>query len=61
MKFQVVNRDNIPVMCTESVSCVPDEKELLSMQKAGYKFKVDGKVMTIKKIKEMKNRQGELQ
>lgn len=52
MLFQVVNDNGVPVFHTEYISCIPDESQLTSMQKAGYKFKVDGKSVSIKKIKE---------
>ena len=53
MKFQVINDKGVPVMGTEYVSCIPDEQQLSSMAKAGYKFKIDGKAMSIKKIKQV--------
>ncbi|MDD6022207.1 MAG: hypothetical protein PUB94_06125 [Oscillospiraceae bacterium] len=53
MKFQVVNDKGSPVMETEHISCIPDYSSLSSMSKAGYKFKVDGKIINLKKIKEM--------
>ncbi len=41
-------------MQTVSESCFPDEDELTIMSKAGYRFKVDGKIMTMKKFKEIR-------
>ena len=41
-------------MQTSSLSCIYDRAVLLSMQKAGYKFKIDGKTATIKEICELK-------
>lgn len=52
MLFQVVNDKCISVFRTEFASCIPDESQLMSMQKVGYKFKIDGKAVSIKKIKE---------
>ena len=52
MKFEVVNDKNKAVMSTESLSCIPNKDALNSMSKAGYKFKLDGKAMTIKKLNE---------
>lgn len=52
MKFEVVNDKGVTVMFTEMPSCVPDEPQLTSMQKAGYKFKIDDKAASIKKVKE---------
>lgn len=53
MKFEVVNDKGITVMCTESESCIPNEDELYIMNKEKYKFKIDGKIVSIKKIKEI--------
>lgn len=39
-------------MQTETWLCVPDEDTLKLMSNAGYKFKLDGKTITTKKIKE---------
>lgn len=52
MKFEVVNDKGVTVMQTEMKSCVPNDDELFTMSKAGYKFKLDGKSVSIKKIKE---------
>ena len=50
MKFEVVNDKNVPMMSTTYISCIPEKDELTSMSKAGYKFKLDGKSITIKKL-----------
>ena len=52
MKFEVVNDKNKVVMNTTSADCVPSKDTLTLMSKAGYKFKLDGKVITIKKLNE---------
>ena len=52
MKFEVVNDKNITVMSTTSASCIYDKDILKSMAKAGYKFKLDGKTITVKKLDE---------
>lgn len=52
MKFEVINDKNKTVMSTTSLSCIPNKNELNSMSKAGYKFKIDGKAITIKKLNE---------
>lgn len=52
MIFQAIHKYTNYGMRTEHVSCIYDEKTLMSMQKAGYKFKIDGKPATIKQIKE---------
>ena len=52
MKFEVINDKNKTVMSTDSPSCIPDKGTLDSISKAGYKFKLDGKITTIKKLNE---------
>ncbi len=52
MKFEVINDRNKPMMSTTSWSCVYDKDTLSSISKAGYKFKLDGKVITLKKLNE---------
>lgn len=53
MKFKVVNREGRAVMSTEYIECIPDEEQLKSMAKVGYKFKIDEKTVSVKKIKEL--------
>lgn len=55
MLFQVINNEGVPVMRTEQKICIPDDNLLLSMFKAGYKFKVDGRLTPIKRIKEIRD------
>ena len=52
MKFQIFGKDKKCKLVTESKSCIPDMKELSLMNKAGYKFKLDGKAISIAKLKE---------
>ena len=52
MEFKVLNENGICVMSTTHVSCIPDEEQLKDMAKFGYKFKLDGKAISVKKIKE---------
>lgn len=52
MKFEVVNDKNVTIMYTTNPSCIPDKDMLSSIFKAGYKFKLDGKAITIKKLSE---------
>lgn len=56
MKFEVINDKGVAVMSTEYVSCIPDDGQLTSMSKAGYKFKIGGKSTSIKKIKEIRDK-----
>ena len=41
-------------MQTSSPACIYDRAVLLSMQKAGYKFKIDGKSATVAQVCQMK-------
>lgn len=52
MKFEVINDKNKIVMHTSDISCIPDKDILNLMSKAGYKFKLDNKAVTIKKLNE---------
>lgn len=55
MTFQVINDKGISVMTTEQKSCIPDDNLLSSMVKTGYKFMVDGKLIPIKRVKEIRD------
>jgi len=50
MKFEVINDKGATVMRTETKSCIPDKDELTTMSKAGYKFRIDEKNITVKKL-----------
>ena len=50
MKFEVINDKNMSVMNTTSIYCIPDKEMLISMSKAGYRFRLDGKIITTKKL-----------
>ena len=39
-------------MATNHISCIPDNEQIVAMTKAGYKFKLQGKFATKKKIEE---------
>lgn len=52
MLFQVINNKGIPVIRTEYISCIPDESQLSAMVKAGYKFRLDGKNISKKRVLE---------
>lgn len=52
MKFEVVNQDGKTVMQTNYIECIPDKEIINSMIKNKYKFRIDDKVATIKKINE---------
>lgn len=59
MKFEIFNERGIVVMNTTTPSCMPSNEDLKSMSSYGYKFKLDGKAISvknlIKKIKESTN------
>ena len=52
MEFNVINDNGVCVMSTTHESCIPNEDQLKEMAKYGYKFKIDGKAISVKKIKE---------
>ena len=52
MKFQVFGKDNQCRFVTESKSCIPNIKELTAISKAGFKFKLDGKVVSLARLKD---------
>lgn len=58
MKFEVINRNNVTVMNTEFIECIPSDDVLQLMSEAGHKFKVDKKIISRKKIKELKEKEG---
>lgn len=49
MLFQVL-RDGRGLMSTSSIKCIPKRAQLLEMQRAGYKFKLNGKAATVSEI-----------
>ena len=53
MKFEVVNDKSKTVMYTSSPHCIPDKDILMSMLNTGYKFKLDGKILSKKAINEL--------
>ena len=50
MRFEVINRNNVTVMNTEFIECIPSDEVLQLMSEAGHKFKVDKKIISRKKI-----------
>lgn len=56
MLFEVYNQNNKQVMVTEDPLCIDDNETLADMSKyAGYKFKLNGKSISLTKIKELRN------
>lgn len=52
MKFQIFGKDNQCKFVTEYKSCIPDISELIIMTKSGYKFRLNGKLISLSKLKE---------
>ena len=50
MKFEVINDKNAVVSITQYKECIPSKKVLTAMSKAGHRFRLNGKVMSLKKI-----------
>lgn len=48
--FQIVDSNNSIAMRTNHISCIPPDSHLASMETIGYKFKLDGKFVTRRKI-----------
>lgn len=55
MKFEIINSNGKIVFNTMDESCLPTKGEINSMTKVGYKFKIDGKSITKKKLEEIIN------
>ena len=52
MDFKVIRNDGVCAMSTTFISCIPSEEQLNGMADAGYRFELNGKPVTRKKIKE---------
>lgn len=52
MKFEVVNMYGKTVMHTSQEKCIPDKNERNLLYAAGYRFKLNGKTITKKKLEE---------
>ena len=55
MTFEVINSQQKRVMYCHDWQYVPDNDMLRSMQQARYKFKLDGKHVTIKQINTLRS------
>lgn len=58
MKFEVINDKNKTVYYTHKEQDIPCKEQLASMIDAGYKFKIDGKVASKKKVEELIKQKG---
>lgn len=56
MKFQIVNPAGAYVMVTEHSECLYDKETISDMNSAGYKFRIDGKLVPVSKFKEYLSR-----
>ena len=57
MNFEVVNDKNKVVMHTKDISCIPNKEILNSILNAGYRIKLDGKILSKKAINEFVRRE----
>lgn len=53
MKFQIINNRGDIVFATLYGSCIPPKSQIESMLQAGYKFAIDGKTVSKKKLREI--------
>ena len=51
--FEILNSFGKRVFFTEYKECIPPKQQIENMSKAGYKFKIDGKNATKKKVLEL--------
>lgn len=58
MQFEVINENKATVFYTYKEADIPPSEYLSSMQDGGYKFKVDGKVVSKKKVEELIKKKG---
>lgn len=49
----MINSDGKTIFFTKEKDCIPKKQELDAQYKAGYKFKLDGKAISKKKIEEL--------
>ena len=55
MKFEIFDERGNIVMHTKSKNCIPPKNHLESMKNNGYKFKLDGKLITKKELNNLIN------
>ncbi len=53
MKFEVINSEGRVVFWCQQSSCIPDKQEIESVTKSGHKIRIDGKIVTKKKLNEL--------
>lgn len=52
MKFEVIDNKGNTIFNTTEKTCLPSKSEIESQAGAGYKFKIDGKIISKKKLLE---------
>ena len=52
MLFEVINSQGKTIFYTNEKICVPPYKQIKTMLTTGYKFRLDGKIMTKKSLEE---------
>lgn len=50
MKFEVINDKNKVMFRCDNVSCIPDPADIKMMSAGGYKFRIDGKIISARKV-----------
>lgn len=61
MRFKVINDKNKVMFRCDDVSCIPDPADIKMMSASGYKFRMDEKIISARKVIEViknKNQKG---
>lgn len=53
MLFEVIDPSGLGMMRCNSQECIPEVRTLTSMTSAGFKFKLNGKIISLKKLKDL--------
>ena len=53
MRFEIINDKGTIVMNCSSIDCMPNKEQIDVMLQIGYKFKVDNRIISKKKIVEI--------
>lgn len=54
INFQIINNKSEIVFDTKFWRCVPEDEQLQKMKDAGYKFLINGKAISLNKIRELR-------
>lgn len=52
MKFEILDEKGKAVFNTNMIECIPVKNHIDMMSKSGYKFKIDNKIISKKKLEE---------